>query len=202
MMRKIIEILFVIFVIIASTIIYLQYDYVTELKKQIIDRDSTITKYENNDSIYNSRLKQYTDTVEKYISPNFTYVDRKIYTDELLKITNNSMEEVYLLKHQLNIARDSMNTYMSAVDNFEKETKQLLNKYQDSAFIYKGYVGLAKLYGFKFSHKKNGDNYTLSVKAEQVDSALRLLPYFRDRLTYNSKKKCWEIETRKGLFRK
>lgn len=201
-MRKIIEILLVIFVIIASTVIYLQYDYVTELKKQIIDRDSTITKYETNDSIYNSRLKQYTDTVEKYISPSFTYGDKKISTDELLKITNSSMKEIGVLKHQLNSVRDSVEAYMSAMDNFGKKANQMLYKYQDSAFIYRGYVKIAERYGFKFYHKKDGDNYTFSVKAEQVDSALILLPYFRDRLTYNSKKGHWEIETRKGLFRK
>lgn len=201
-MRKIIEILFVVFVIITSSAFYLQHGYVTELKKQIIDRDSTIAKYETNDSIYNLRLKQYTDTVEKYISPNFTYGDKKISTDELLKIANNSINEAYILKHQLNSARDSVNIYMEIVDDLEKRANQKLNKYQDSAFIYGGYVGLAKRYGFKFSHKKNGNNYTFFVKAEQVDSALILLPYFRDRLTYNSKKGYWEIETRKGLFRK
>ncbi len=46
-------------------------------------------------------------------------------------------------------------------------------------------------------------HYRLTVEnatGETVDSAMMLLPYFRDRLIYNSKKGYWEIETRKGLF--
>lgn len=200
MKRRIIEILFGVFVLIALSVIYLQYRFVAELKKQIVDRDSTITKYETNDSIYNSRLKQYTDTVEKYISPSFTYGDKKISIDELLILANNSMKEVDILNYQLNIARDSLRMYISAVDNIEKKAIQMVYKYQDSTIIYKGYVNLAKQYGFKFSHKKNENNYTFSVKAERVDSALVLLPYFRDRLSFDSEKGMWTIITKKGLF--
>lgn len=204
-MRRIIDILFVIFIVIMPAVTYLQYEYVSELKKQIADRDRTITKYESNDSIYNSRLKQYTDTVEKYISPSFTYGNKEVSTDELLEITNSSLKENDMLKYQLKCARDSISAYKELVvevnNSMPKISKQV-NELADSAIIYKGYVELTKQYGFKFTHKKDGNRYTFFVKAEKVDSALLLLPYFRDRLIFEPEKGSWSIITRKGLFKK
>lgn len=78
---------------------------------------------------------------------------------------------------------------------------QVLSAYEDSAFIYRNYVKLVeRRYGLKFYHEKNGNTYKFLLKAERIDSALMLLPYFRDRLTYNAKKEYWEIETTRGLF--
>ena len=47
-------------------------------------------------------------------------------------------------------------------------------------------------------YKNHGEYITYIISAPQVDSALILLPYFRDRLIYN-KKGYWEIK--RGVFR-
>lgn len=201
-MKKIIEIIIIISIFIAGSVIYLQQNYVSELKKQITDRDSTIAKYEARDSVYDNRLKQYTDTVEKYISPSFKLGDKNISVEDLLELANKSMRRADFLENRLNNLKDSAIHAISSISSNTKKIGQVLSAYEDSAFIYGNYVKLVeRRYGLKFYHEKNGNTYKFLLKAERIDSALMLLPYFRDRLTYNAKKEYWEIETKRGLFR-
>ncbi|MFV0586908.1 hypothetical protein [Bacteroides reticulotermitis] len=50
------------------------------------------------------------------------------------------------------------------------------------------------------NYKEYSDYIEYQIRSEQIDSALMLLPYFRNRLTYNAKKGYWEIETKGGLI--
>lgn len=81
--------------------------------------------------------------------------------------------------------------YMLQKENMEMELK--LSMYKKAI----------DKYNIKFENYKNeGEYVTYAIKAAQVDSALMLLPFFRDKLTYNAKKGYWEVETRKGAGRK
>lgn len=201
-MKKIIDIILLLLFPFIVCIGYFQYDYSNELKRQIDKRDTVIASYQKLDSLYESTIRKYVDTVEKYITPEFLYGDKKITAEELIETANSSIGELYKVKYELAIARDSIRAYKVYSDETNKLNKELY-KYYDSTFIFKGYSNIAKAkYGIVFSHIKDSNNYTFSANSKKIDSALILLPYFRDRLKYNYEKKTWEIKIRKGLFEK
>lgn len=199
-MKKIIDAIILFLLLLIICLAYFQYGYTKDLKEQIALRDTIIYRYESIDSIYGKTLKRYVDTVEKYITPQFIYGDKKISSEELIETFNKHIKELYCTKYELAIARDSLQAYKDYHDNTEKVYKSLY-EYKDSTIIYRGYTNIAeKKYGIEFTYKKDSDYYIFYAKSKQIDSALIILPYFRDRLKYNPKDNSWEIITRKGLF--
>lgn len=200
-MKKIINIILLVLLFFVSCTLYFQYDYSNSLKEQISKRDTIITYYQSLDSIYKSTLKQYVDTVEKYITPEFVYGEKRISTEELLEITNKTMEEYNTCRYELIVARDSIRMYRDYYDRTQRVLGNM-QKHIDSSFIYKNYTQIAKeKYGINFSYKNKGNEYLFMVESRKIDSALILLPFFRDRIKYNPQKKSWQITTRKGLFK-
>ena len=201
-MKRIIDVILLILFLFIVCVLYFQYDYSNELKKQINQRDTIIASYQKLDSVYETTIQKYVDTVEKYIIPEFLYGNKRISVEELLDGANSSIRELHKIKYELAMARDSIKyykIYSHEVDTLNKK----LYKYYDSTFIYRGYSNIAKAkYGIVFLHTKDSNNYTFYANSKQLDSALILLPYFRDRLKYDPEKETWEIRIRKGLFDK
>lgn len=201
-MKRIIDVILLVLFLFMVCILYFQYDYSNELNKQIAQRDTIIASYQKLDSVYESTIQKYVDTVEKYITPEFLYGDKKISVEELIDGVNSSIGELHKIKYELVMARDSIRYYKAYSHEVDSLNKKLY-KYYDSTFIYKGYSNIAKAkYGIVFLHTKDSNNYTFYANSKQLDSALILLPYFRDRLKYDPEKKSWEIRIRKGLLGK
>lgn len=180
---------------------WLQYEFVKQMEYQVVERDSIILKYNANDSLYNTRLKQYTDTIVKYISPTFQNNDGKsISVSEFLNIANNSLKKNDSLEYRLRFARDSIKAMKRFINEQSDNAYNLALSYQDTAFVFKGYVNLARKYGMSFSYTREKNEYIFKVNAEKLDSALILYPFFKDRLSYDEKEKTWVVKTKKGLF--
>lgn len=73
-----------------------------------------------------------------------------------------------------------------------------LNQVSDSLSSFKIILRLIqKDYNISYSINTKGDIKSISVKSDKVDSALVLLPFFRDRLKLDREKGMWEIKTNK-----
>jgi len=79
----------------------------------------------------------------------------------------------------------------------QKKMNNNFNQVSDSLSSFKTVLQLIQSnYPISFNINRNGNIKNISIKAAPLDSALILLPYFRDRLKLDKDKKIWTIKTR------
>ena len=70
------------------------------------------------------------------------------------------------------------------------ELMRKISDYEQKLFLYKEYINLIEtVYGIKIIDKNN----TVSLKAEKVDSALKVFSVHKDKLKYDSAKNQWVV---------
>jgi hypothetical protein len=122
--------------------------------------------------------------------------------NKLLKENNQNIDDYNLLIKNFNSIykdyKESQNKYNNLVDNYNTNivsTKKYLNNYNlilDSLSNYKTIFNLIHSHYFlDYKIENDGKYRKISIKSEKLDSALILLPYFRDRL--RKEKNSWKI---------
>ncbi len=151
--------------------IYLQV-YSNNLEYEILKRDSLIINKQIQDSLYNFETKKYSEVINRYISNcNFTVNGKNISTSELVRMVNQTSNENGLLT-------DSINALNSMIEVIEDE------------------------YGIKLTPLpvKNGlQAYTRNQS--RADSGLLLLPYYGERLKFDTVSKSWKISIQKKIVK-
>lgn len=197
---------FLVLAFVLVSLIFNIYDgiYIDKLEQQVEYRDSIITKLTFSDKLvkdyfdinYDSRKHQtyYTlkdnkkitvndttrSTITKthpiYYKETVTYTNNKKY-NELAKKYNSLISDYNVLVHKYNT---------EAIKSSENE-QELFEKQYSLDMI-------KKHYGIKYMTTRNGYYLSIELKSDKIDSALALFPYYKDKLSYDSKARCWVIE--------
>lgn len=188
--------------------------YSTQLKETIDAKSEVIKRYQYQDSIY-SRLLEQTDT-SRYISYRIyngkpvTYQQLSSKYDSLqikynaLEIENADNKDVLELVHRLypyevietngkiNVSGPDYKEQLRKVKLEKDSVVQLYIDVKDKYEIAKlKYELICKYYPITVG--QDGNRYY--VEAPKIDSALLLLPYYRDKLSYDPVNKNWSIVT-------
>lgn len=186
--------------------------YSVQLERSIDDKNEIIRRYQYQDSIF-SRLLDQTDT-SKYISYRIcngvpvTYHQLACKYDSLqtkyneLLMENAHNQDVLELIQQLypyevterdgNIRvtglnyRSQISSANAKIDSLDRLNKKTYNKYD----IEKLKLELI-LKNYPITLKQ--DSTRIILEAPKLDSAMMLLPYYRDKLTYDSITRTWSI---------
>lgn len=178
------------------------YEYNKDLQVQLKAREQLINNARLKDSLFVKETKRYADTITKYISDcEFTMNGKKISTAELLRITNEAINENQFLKDSLsyfNRLSELQNERIKRYQEVMVKCKELENdhiKALDSSNIYRKMVEITKRdYGIEFKVEKEGDQYIYSrEKVSKADSALLLFPYYKEKLRRDSTSNTWII---------
>jgi hypothetical protein len=178
---------------ILKQIMEIKYDSITHtISYSYRIREGKILKYNQISDELDKSQKEYTDILNK--------------NQKLLNENNQSIDDYNLLVNQYKSMLDNYQItnkkYSDLVQNynFNIETSKKLNvkfnSTHDSLSIYKAIVSLInKNYSINYKIQIDGEFRKISISSEKLDSALVLLPYFRDRLTKD--KDVWKINLRK-----
>ena len=205
------------------------YNYV--LQEQIEERDKIIHKLSTNSDILREKiLNKYFDIEYDSISSVeiFTLKDNYISANNHNQIVKNitsadSIEYTHLIK-DYNLLVDKYNNMQKMYENNEdtliteyntlitqynilfEKNKKIANEIDSIYSITKSQESALKLieknFSIRYTSNISGNKIKVSLLSEKADSAFLLLPYFRDRLQYDSLKKCWIIETKRPFWKK
>lgn len=194
-------------------VMFSEISYINKLQNQVAERDSLIrkltisdnlvkdyfdikydsTEYTTSYSLKNSKKTQVIRTVTetKIMDPTFQQGDRIITLDELLRDYDNSNHQIHELANQSNSLREKHNTLV-------EKHNALLKKYSatesENKSLKSGLNMIKANYGISYAVTSDSTKYIFSItNSTKIDSALLLLPYYRDRLLYNETDKNWTI---------
>lgn len=142
--------------------------------------DKTKFEYELMSVKHNKIANENTQNIDDYNSLTKSY--NSLYTD------------YSLLNNKYNSLIDEFNKFV----NFQKSTIETYKSTADSLSSFKTIVSLIQSnYHVNYEITKTGKTKKVSINADKLDSALVLLPYFRDRLKLDENGKVWTIKTGK-----
>lgn len=190
-LRPLLLVMFAMIVILAALFGSFGY-YSAKLEETIMEKNGIIRKYQYHDSIY-SLLLDRNDSAE--------YVYYRI---------RNGKPVTY---HQLERQHDSIQRLYYQVTNESERNADMADFY--SAQLSKAYVEIDSLHRLCYNYRYENhvqkckldlvtkrypitikqDTNSVSVSAPKIDSALLLLPYYRENLKYDEKTKSWSIIT-------
>lgn len=157
-----------------------------DIEEDSITHNTTYSLKENK-----KEIEKVTERVTKYVEPEFVRNGKKISSEELVAAINAKDKE------SVEAINSLANKYNTLVQDYNDLAKKMKMK-SDTVDIQSMALGLIKRnYGIDYTSTLNGDTRTVHVQGNKVDSALMLLPYYRHKLTYDSKTKSWMVEVKK-----
>lgn len=206
-LRKVIEFVPILLVIgLAVALVYCIF-YIGKLEDQIYERDKTIQEL----SFRSDLVEEYFDIMQDSIEHTTSYslksskaniVIMQQDSTELLfyfgekKLSANGLVEEFniLLKDYHKLVKDYNKTvkdYKKTVDDFNEEFNKNMRQIQELTSV----LGLIeKGYGIQYDVKRDSTFSIIELSnTERIDSALVLLPYYKDKLKKTSDS-VWTIE--------
>nr|WP_319511332.1 hypothetical protein [uncultured Draconibacterium sp.] len=154
--------------------------YNTRLQEQVYERDIIIEQLSQRDSILSKIMEIEYDSIAGTISYTYSSQNGKV-----LKY-NDLNEQLDIFKDKYNIAINELQRFSEEYNNLIKDYNLLAEEYYnatDTLAMYESLTGLLEsVYSVHYELSHNENTRTVRVIAPKVDSALILLPYFRDRL--------------------
>ena len=188
--------------------------YSMQLEKSIEDKNNIIRRYQYQDSIYSVLLDMNDST--RYISYRIrngkpvTYHQLEHQYDSLqtryydLLYENAEKQDVLELLQQLypyelkskdgtlTVYGPNYKEQLREISAREDSLKRLCTQCQYENRVYKAKLDLITN---RYPIMVKQDSNSVSVSSPRIDSALMLLPYYRDKLTYDAESKAWSIVT-------
>lgn len=168
------------------------YEYSGNLEKAIAQRDTIIMQLSRNDSIYSTKTKEYSEVITKYIDNCNFYIDGKhISTNDLIKFTNQLIEEKDKLEDSLSYFKQKTDHESATKSGYRNELITTIDSLQVSSRI----LGLIKRdFGITYNVETK-DGYRIYTRnPSKADSAIVLFPYYKDKLSYDTLTKAWNIK--------
>jgi len=167
--------------------------YNSKLEKQIVERDNLINQLTFSDNL----VKEYFDIRHDSIKGTTSYIlkeskknVRTINTEKIIYTTETIVESDTLL---YNSYKNLIEKYNNLVGNFNSISTNYYN-IKDSLETNKALIQLIqKNYPIEVFVENEQQRQRISIKSAQLDSALLLLPHYRDKLKYDPKEKSWII---------
>lgn len=176
------------------------------LQNQVYERDIIIKELAFSDSLVNKYFNVRFDTVDcsKTYTLKEEYGPKEIHhhTTETIRETYTEYVEDTLAinakQHQLIEVIEKYNTLIGEYNTLLNKTKEITGQMillSDSVQMQRMALSLIKR-NFDIDFKGTMDNGKIQVEinCEKADSAFMILPYYREKLKYNSSKKMWEIK--------
>jgi len=193
--------------------------YNDTLQKQIYKRDILIEKLTKHDSILNMIIDIKYDSVSKTSTWEYRMRGGEILKynviaeeldktkDDYNKIIDRHNEIIKQNTQNINDYNSLANSFTSLnqdhnkligiyKENIEKYNKMIntFSQVSDSLTSLNSIVKLAQSnYDITYSIRRNGNMKEISIRSDKLDSALVLLPFFRDRLKLDTIKNIWTI---------
>lgn len=206
-LRKVIEFVPILFVIgLAVALVYCIF-YIGKLEDQIYERDKTIQEL----SFRSDLVEEYFDIMQDSIEHTTSYslksskanivimqqdsTEHLFYFGEKKLSANGLVEEFNILsKDYHKLVKDYNKTvkdYKKTVDDFNEEFNKNMRQIQELTSV----LGLIeKGYGIQYDVKRDSTFSIIELSnTERIDSALVLLPYYKDKLKKTSDS-VWTIE--------
>jgi hypothetical protein len=160
----------------------------SELVEQLEFRDTLIKSNQNLDSLTCEHNQKYVETINHYITNECAIIldDKKISLSEFIDIYANEIQK--------------NSNYMDSLRFFKRQSLQFANLYRstfpklDSLNLLKIQIkNVSKRYDINITTTlKDSVRYT-TIESPKIDSALILLKYFRNKLSYDPIKKVWMV---------
>lgn len=172
---------------------YIGGNYITTLENQVYERDRLIDRLVFRDSL----VKEYFNIEEDTINHITTYSlkDEKQNFQLIQGDSNVSVEAVV----------KDYNKLINKVSNIVKEHNDLVNKYykvsesnykliEENRRLEKVLSMIKEHYDIEYSIQNNTDSITIRlIPSAKIDSALLLLPKYRDKLHYDASSGKWVV---------
>jgi hypothetical protein len=180
--NKLISVLLLGLLIIWAVLSFLGIQHIENLEHAIQERDNTILQMSNLDSVYTSKTQEYSEIITKYVDNcNFFIGDKKISTSDLIKMTNELLDENQIFKDSLdNLWQFKNQEHYNSMDSLQTLTRILELIKRD--------------YGIKYTVKREGNYKIFERQLSKADSAIVLFPYYKDKLSYDTLTKAWNIK--------
>ena len=205
--KKVISIIILIGLLLGlGYIIYNLGNYVSNLEKQVRERDLLIQKLTKSENL----VKEYFD-IKKDSITNETIYTLKESKREIVTIVNETNCHIFKIDGKQIDAEEVVSRYniilqdyVNLVDKYNSKVddcQRLTEKYNETV-EYKSYSNALKAaldliyknYEIGYNINKEDDVYKIHIsRSSKIDSALMLLPTYRDKLRYNEKNKEWTI---------
>lgn len=205
--RLVLASFFLLLFILIGLTISLYFNY--RLQEQIYERDVLIQDLTQRDSILNNIMEFEYDSTSKTTSWKYRLREGKIikYNDLAKELDSTSIDYNRISKKHEKISKensqnvDDYNSLSRSFNSLIGEYNGLvnqLNEKTDSLSSFKLVVqSLQSKYNVEYEIGRRGGVKEVTIKSSKIDSGLILLPYFRDRLKYDSQKKVWIINITK-----
>lgn len=167
-----------------------------DLVKEFFDISEDTITHTTTYTLKESKRTKEIDHVTKYETPSYVRSGKEMASDEMVNsiITSDqkSVEEIKELVVQYNTLVHDYN-----------ELGRKFQSIHDSASVRDAALKLIKRnYDIDYSSNLDGDMRTVRVWGSKADSALLLLPYYRHKLSYDSKTGAWIVEYEKKVRKK
>lgn len=214
LVKKIISIIILIGILLLfGYVIYNMGNYVSNLEQQVRDRDLLIRKLAESEALINEYfdIKQDSLTEEKiYIlkpskQKNVTIVnetdcdifkmgDTQINADELVARYNTILHDYVDIVEKYNSKIDEKQKLVVEYNSIVKQYNKALEYESYNNALKKVLDLIYKNYEISYNIEKEDNIYKINISTSaKIDSALMLLPTYRDKLRYNEKNKEWTI---------
>lgn len=196
-----------------STIGFKGIQYIERLELQIYERDSLINKLTISEEI----VREYFNVKQDSLTNELIYTLKTSKKDPVQIIYRNQAETFKAGDEILN-STDVVNRYNNLLNDFNeiavvynnliKEHKELIKQYNELVVIYNNWSGdiaysnalkaaltqIKKVYDINYEIIKDSTAYKVILHpSAKIDSALVLLPYFRDNLKRDDEIGAWII---------
>lgn len=150
-----------------------------ELRTQVKQRDSLITKTFASDSVACDHATKYLQKMSQHIQPNCSIMagNKKISIDEFIAMYSSLVDENQQCLDQRLEDQKYINTLKDSI-NFFNNQKAVIERFYD-----------IKIKAFLINGKRD-----FSIDTRKVDSAFILLDLYRSKMSYDSTKKMWYVK--------
>lgn len=186
--------------------------YISKLERQIYQRDSLIRELSISDqlvkeyfnieidstghkvsySLKDDKKTRVVERIETIRESQFSFDGETVSPDEVVKRYNELQNEANALSKEY---QSLISKYNSLVDRFNSNYKIIDSLHTAKNISDLKLNSIQNAYGIKANCVVSGNTYKFSLSGtKQIDSALLLLPYYRDYINYDSQDNSWNIE--------
>jgi len=164
-----------------------------ELVEEYFDIKEDTVNHTMTYSLKENKRDKEVEHITEYVDPIFIRDGKRMTSDELVAAVNAND------KKSLESIRDLVDKYNTLVHDYN----ELSTKYQaknDTVVIQGMALGLIKRnYEVDYTANCKGDTRIVKVHGAKVDSALMLLPYYRNKLFFDQQSKAWVVEYERSV---
>lgn len=166
-----------------------------DLVEEYFDIEEDTINHTTTYSLKENKRDKEVEHITEYAEPVFVRDGKRMTSDELVHSVNAND------KKSLELIQNMADKYNTLVHDYNELGAKYHAK-SDTVVVQRLALDLIKRnYGIYFVANHKGDTRTVKILGARVDSALLLLPYYRNKLSYDQQSKAWIVEYEKSVKR-